>query len=118
MDDAGIYLVKAINIEGEAKCSSTLTILPSMGTTPMNTESVPMPPTGFPPEFLQLFTDRQTALHSAIKFEARLIGTSPLHVGLSLVDLKRRLGLDLLVVQWYSTFVTSNQCSLSTTHER
>ncbi|CAF4881568.1 unnamed protein product, partial [Rotaria socialis] len=35
---------------------------------------------GFPPEFLQLFTDRPTSVNSTIKFEARLIGTQPLNV--------------------------------------
>ena len=40
MDDAGTYSVKAINIEGEAKCSCTLNILPSIATTPMNMEPV------------------------------------------------------------------------------
>ncbi len=152
MDDAGIYTVKAINIEGEAKCESSLNILPSatnilmnippptanipmnfqpptvnipmniqpprmnipmniqppMMNMPMNIQplrmNIPMniqPPTmhipmniqpstmnitmaaqpnGFPPEFLQLFTDQQTFINSTIKFEARLIGTPPLNV--------------------------------------
>ncbi|UJR28306.1 hypothetical protein I4U23_009551 [Adineta vaga] len=50
LDDAGIYM--QINIQS----------------------------TGFPPEFLQLFTDQQTPVNSTIKFEARLIGTQPLNI--------------------------------------
>ncbi len=80
MDDAGTYMVKAINIEGEAKCESLLNILPSITNTPMNNEPINIQPNGFPPEFLQLFTDRQTSLNSTVKFEARLIGTQPLNV--------------------------------------
>lgn len=80
MDDAGIYTVKAINIEGDAKCSCVLTILPSIGPTPMNIEPVQVPLTGFAPEFLQLFTDRQTTLHTTVKLEARLTGAAPLNV--------------------------------------
>lgn len=145
MDDAGNYMVKAINIEGEAKCESVLNILPSvtnipMANEPMNiqppvanipmtnrpinilppvtkissmtnesinilpsvtnvpmtnrpinilpsvtnipmaNESINIQPTGFPPEFLQLFTDQQASLNSTIRIEARLIGTQPLAV--------------------------------------
>ena len=104
MDDAGIYVVKAINIEGEAKCEGSLNILPSLTNIPPQTANIPMniqpqpmnipmniqplttniativQPNGFPPEFLQLFTDQQTFINSAIKFEARLIGTPPLNV--------------------------------------
>jgi hypothetical protein len=83
MDDAGTYMVKAINIEGEAKCSSMLTILPSINITPMNIEQNQPQFDGFPPEFLQLFTDRSTAIHSIMKFDARLIGTTPLNVGIN-----------------------------------
>ncbi len=68
-------MVKAINIEGEAKCEGSLNILPSTTNIPMNIQS-----NGFPPEFLQLFTDQQTFINSTIKFEARLIGTQPLNV--------------------------------------
>jgi hypothetical protein len=80
MDDAGSYMIKAINIEGEAKCEGLLTILPSMNNIPMNTELTNIQSNGFPPEFLQLFTDRQASINSKIKFEARLIGTLPLNV--------------------------------------
>lgn len=80
MDDAGTYMVKAINIEGEAKCESQLNILPAMSHISMTTEQMIIQPNGFPPEFLQLFTDRQGSLNSTIKFEARLIGTQPLNV--------------------------------------
>jgi hypothetical protein len=81
LDDAGIYMVKAINIEGEAKCEATLTILPSTHPIPVDTEQIITQSTGSPPEFLQLFTDRQTSVNSTMKFEARLIGTEPLNVG-------------------------------------
>ncbi|CAF3449488.1 unnamed protein product [Rotaria socialis] len=101
MDDAGIYMVKAINIEGEAKCESSLNILPSipnilpsipniLPSIPNILPSIPnismtnqqmnIQSDGFPPEFLQLFTDRPTSVNSTIKFEARLIGTQPLNV--------------------------------------
>ena len=70
------------NIEGEIKCEALLTVLPSSVNPPMNNnEQVNnILPLGFPPEFLQLFIDRQTSLNSTIKFEARLIGTQPLKV--------------------------------------
>jgi hypothetical protein len=80
MDDAGSYMVKAINIEGEAKCESLLNILPAISNAPMNNEQINIQPIGFPPEFLQLFTDRPSTINSTIKFEARLIGTQPLNV--------------------------------------
>ncbi len=80
MDDAGTYMVKAINIEGEVKCEGILKILPSTTNIPMNNEQMNIQPIGFPPEFLQLFTDQQTSINSIIKFEARLIGTQPLNV--------------------------------------
>ncbi|CAF2499044.1 unnamed protein product [Rotaria sp. Silwood2] len=80
MDDAGSYMVKAINIEGEAKCECLLNILPPINHISMNTEQTNIQPNGFPPEFLQLFIDRQTIVNSTIKFEARLIGTQPLNV--------------------------------------
>jgi hypothetical protein len=35
---------------------------------------------GYPPEFLQLFTDRKALIGSTIKFEARVNGTQPLNV--------------------------------------
>ena len=73
-------MVKAINIEGEAKCESTLSILPSITNIPVINEPINLQPNGFPPEFLQLFTDQQTFANSTIKFEARLIGTQPLKV--------------------------------------
>lgn len=75
IDDAGNYMVKAINIEGETKCEGILTVLPSENTTPMNIQS-----NGFPPEFLQLFIDQQATLNSTVRFEARLIGSQPLNV--------------------------------------
>lgn len=37
-------------------------------------------PTGFPPEFRQLFADRKAILGSIVQFEARLSGTPPLNV--------------------------------------
>jgi len=104
MDDAGIYMVKAINIEGEAKCEGSLKILPSItniqANIPMN---IPMniQSNGFPPEFLQLFTDQQTSINSTIKFEARLIGTQPLNVKThekTLSELSFSILLDLLVI--------------------
>ncbi len=73
-------MVKAINIEGEAKCESLLKILPSITNIPINNQSINLQPNGFPPEFLQLFTDQQTFINTTIKFEARLIGTQPLNV--------------------------------------
>jgi hypothetical protein len=100
MDDAGIYMVKAINIEGEAKCEGSLKILPSITNIPAN---IPMniQSNGFPPEFLQLFTDQQTSINSTIKFEARLIGTQPLNVKThekTLSELSFSILLDLLVI--------------------
>jgi len=80
LDDAGSYMVKAINIEGEVKCESLLNILPSINNIPINNEQINIQSNGFPPEFLQLFTDQQTSINSIIKFEARLIGTQPLNV--------------------------------------
>ncbi|CAF3636008.1 unnamed protein product [Rotaria sordida] len=164
MDDAGTYMVKAINIESEAKCECLLNILPSptnismnneqmnnekmniqqineqmniqqmnneqmhtqqmniqqmnneqmhtqqmnneqmhtqqmnneqmhtqqmniqlmnneqMNIQQMNIQQMNIQPSGFPPEFLQLFIDQQTLVNSIIKFEARLIGTQPLNV--------------------------------------
>jgi hypothetical protein len=73
-------MVKAINIEGEVKCESLLNILPSINNIPINNEQINIQSNGFPPEFLQLFTDQQTLINSTIKFEARLIGTQPLNV--------------------------------------
>lgn len=35
---------------------------------------------GYPPEFRQLFTDRQGTIGSTMKFEARIVGTQPLNV--------------------------------------
>jgi hypothetical protein len=49
MDDAGTYMVKAINIEGEAKCESLLNILPSITNTPMNNESINTQPINIQP---------------------------------------------------------------------
>jgi hypothetical protein len=103
MDDAGTYLVKAINIDGEAKCSCALKILQTINVIPsMNTEPFQPQPTGFPPEFLQLFIDRQTAVQSTIKFEARLIGSQPLNVRQPLpcfvplqIDLFRPIGYSM-----------------------
>ena len=80
MDDAGYYMVKAINIEGEAKCECLLSILPSITNIPMNIEQINIQSNGFPPAFIQLFTDQQTSVNSTIKFEAQLIGTQPLNV--------------------------------------
>ncbi|CAF1627883.1 unnamed protein product, partial [Adineta ricciae] len=79
-DDAGLYMVKAVNIEGEAKCEGLLTILSATHPISVNTEPAFVQPTGFPPEFLQLFIDRQASINSSMKFEARLIGTQPLNV--------------------------------------
>jgi hypothetical protein len=73
-------MVKAINIEGEAKCEGLLNILPSIHNIPINNEQINIQSNGFPPEFLLLFTDQQTSINSIIKFEARLIGTQPLNV--------------------------------------
>jgi hypothetical protein len=73
-------MVKAINIEGEAKCEGLLKILPSIPNIPLNNEQINIQSNGFPPEFLQLFTDQQTSINSTIKYEARLIGTQPLNV--------------------------------------
>jgi len=74
-------MVKAINIEGEVKCESLLNILPSINNNiSINNEQINIQSNGFPPEFLQLFTDQQTSINSTIKFEARLIGTQPLNV--------------------------------------
>ena len=80
MDDAGSYMVKALNIGGEVRCSSVLTVVPSMNANVMHTESNHVQLSGFPPEFLQLFTDRQSSINSTIKFEARLIGAEPMSV--------------------------------------
>jgi len=51
-----------------------------MNTIPMNNEQINIQSNGFPPEFLQLFTDQPAAINSTIRFEARLIGTQPLNV--------------------------------------
>jgi len=76
MNDTGLYQVKAINMEGESKCSAKVHVLPRIIVPePMIIESQ-----GYPPEFLQLFSDRKTSIGSTIKFEARLIGTQPLNV--------------------------------------
>jgi hypothetical protein len=76
MNDTGLYQVKAINMEGESKCSAKVNVLPRIIVPePMIIESQ-----GYPPEFLQLFSDRKTSIGSTIKFEARLIGTQPLNV--------------------------------------
>lgn len=80
MDDFGYYTVKAINIEGEAKCECVLNILPGNNNISMATEQMNIQTHGFPPEFLQLFIDRQTAVNSTVKFEARITGTPPLNV--------------------------------------
>jgi hypothetical protein len=80
MDDAGLYMVKGINIDGEVKCSGLLTILPSINNIQMKQEQTNIQPNGFSPEFLQLFTDQQTTLNSTVKLEARLIGSQPLNV--------------------------------------
>ncbi|CAF0886808.1 unnamed protein product [Rotaria sp. Silwood1] len=76
MNDAGLYIVKAINKEGEAKCSAKVTILPiNIVPEPMIIES-----NGYAPEFLQLFKDQKTSIGSTIKFEARVTGTKPINV--------------------------------------
>lgn len=81
IDDGGTYTIKAINIEGEAKCSCVLRIVTTPTVEHMNIESSTLvAPVGFPPEFLQLFVDRQATLNASIKFEARIIGTLPLNV--------------------------------------
>lgn len=80
MDDAGNYTIKAINIEGETKCSCILKIIASSNPMPIPIEPISIQPTGFPPAFLQLFIDRQTLTGVSVKFEARLTGTLPLNV--------------------------------------
>jgi len=60
----------------ESKRSTTVHTLPNINVSePMIIES-----NGYPPQFLQLFTDRNTSVGSTIKFEARIIGTQPLNV--------------------------------------
>lgn len=105
MDDAGNYAVKAINIEGEAKSESVLNILPAVTNIPMSNEPIILQPTGFPPEFLQLFTDQQTFINSTIKFEARLIGTQPLNVNISAKSSRNfhfSISLGVLVVERFT----------------
>ncbi|CAF0743307.1 unnamed protein product [Adineta steineri] len=63
MDDAGTYMVKAINIDGEAKCESILTILPAMNTMSMNTEQINIQSNSFQPAFPQVFTDRKSSMN-------------------------------------------------------
>ncbi|CAF0760989.1 unnamed protein product, partial [Didymodactylos carnosus] len=87
LDDAGIYSVKAINTEGEAKSFASLNILPtshhqqspfqssSTRTTNIGVQQIgTSEQQGTPPEFLQLFTDTETKLNSSITFEATVIG--------------------------------------------
>ena len=76
MDDAGYYMIKAINIEGETKCECVLNVLSSIDNLPMMTEQINIQSEGFPP-FLQLFVDQHTSVNSTVKFQARLIGTQP-----------------------------------------
>ncbi|CAF2574797.1 unnamed protein product [Rotaria sp. Silwood2] len=76
INDAGLYEVKAINTEGEAKCSAIVNILPiNIIPEPMIIES-----NGSAPEFLQLFKDQKPSIGSTTKLEARVIGTKPLNV--------------------------------------
>lgn len=79
MNDAGFYQAKAVNMEGEAICSSLVNVLPTfIAPEPMIIESQ-----GYPPEFLQLFHDQKATLGSTIKFESRITGTQPLNVNSS-----------------------------------
>ena len=76
INDAGFYEAKAINRDGETKCSAFVNILPTIiAPEPMIVES-----SAFSPEFLQLFNDQKTSIGSTIKFEARVVGTQPLNV--------------------------------------
>lgn len=78
--DRGFYQVKAINAEGEAKCSATINVTPQMILPePMIIES-----NGYPPEFLQLFTDRKVTIGGNATFEARITGSQPLNVNLQI----------------------------------
>jgi hypothetical protein len=70
------YQVKAMNMESEVKRSAGVNISPRISVhEPMIIQS-----NGYPPEFLQLFTDRKALIGSTIKFEARVNGTQPLNV--------------------------------------
>ena len=74
--DRGFYHVKAINTEGEAKCSALINVTPQMILPePMIVES-----SGYPPEFLQLFNDRKATVGGNVTFAARVTGTQPLKV--------------------------------------
>ena len=66
LKDVGSYQVKAINSEGEAKCSAIINIVPAI--------------TNHSPAFLRLFNDQRTSIGSTIKFDALLTGTKPLNV--------------------------------------
>ncbi|CAF5081333.1 unnamed protein product, partial [Rotaria magnacalcarata] len=76
VNDTGVYQAKAINAEGESKCSARVNVLP------INIVPEPMiiEPMGYSPEFLQLFNDQKASIGSTIKFEARVTGTQPLNV--------------------------------------
>lgn len=98
--DRGFYHVKAINTEGEAKCSALINIIPQMILPePMIVES-----NGRPPEFLQLFNDRKTTFGSNVTFEARLTGTQPLNVNFSLVCSSIELADLVLLFEVYWLF--------------
>lgn len=76
INDTGLYQVKAINSEGEAKCSAVVNVLPVM----IVPEPMIIETHGYSPEFLQLFKDQKSSIGSTVRFEARLTGTQPLNV--------------------------------------
>ncbi|CAF1127621.1 unnamed protein product [Adineta steineri] len=75
-NNANFYQRKASSRSGERKHAAMPHVLPSTTTH----EPMIVAPTGFPPEFLQVFHDKKTSLGSTIRFEARLTGTPPLNV--------------------------------------